>query len=354
MKRINSVTPTEAMLVDTLAKSLPGRVYNLAAGDPNLPLCDALQNAYLTADLDATHRYGSSVGLPPLRSKLWENPDEVIIANGAKQLIYMSLAAVTKPGDNVVIIGPCWASYMRICDILGLKYMLLTGTPENRYVPDEESFRAAIGPETAAVLINSPNNPTGVIYSDRYVSELLDAVRMSDSWLIMDEIYGCISDHPVKSLRGEKDVIVIDGFSKALNITGWRLGYAVACPEIIRSMTGIQSQMSGPPSTLIQSIVNEAYDKLEYSSFEDYRERIDVLCSVPKFAAARPDSGFYFYIPIDERWKSSRELCEYLLREYSIAITPGDDYGVERTVRISVASENADSLREIADKLSII
>ena len=354
MKRINSVTPTEAMLVDTLAKSLPGRVYNLAAGDPDLPVCPALKDAFRSADLDVTHRYASSVGLPSLRAKLWSRPDEVIIANGAKQLIYMSLAAVTKPGDHVVIIGPCWASYMRICDLLGLRYSLLTGTADTRYTPDIESVKAAVTPDTAAVLMNSPNNPTGVIYPDEYVAALLDSVRENDSRLIMDEIYRYITDRPFKSLRGEKDVIVIDGFSKALNITGWRLGYAIACPEIIKSMTGIQSQMSGPPSTLIQSIADSAFDRLEYSSFDDYRDRIDVLCAMPKFAAARPEGGFYFYVPIDRRWESSKVLCETLLREHSVALTPGDDYGVERTVRVSVASEPASALREIVQYLDVI
>ena len=354
MKRLSKVRTTEAMLVDVLAKSMPGKVYNLAAGDPNLPVCAALRRAYGEAAADDTHNYASSAGLPELRKKLWPAADEVIIANGAKQLIYMSLAAVSVPGDKVVIIGPCWASYMRICDILGLKYTLLTGSAENRYVPDLSDVVSAITPDTAAVLMNSPNNPTGVIYGREYVSEVLEVVRRCDSRLIMDEIYRCIVDAPFMSLRGEKDVIVIDGFSKSLNITGWRLGYAIAEGDVISSMTAIQSQMSGPPSTLIQKIAAAAYDDLEFSTFEDYRERIDILCEIPKFAAARPAGGFYFYVPIDEHWESSKALCEFLLREYSVAVTPGDDYGVGRTVRISVASEPACSLRETLDALRLI
>lgn len=342
------------MLVDTLAKSLPGRVYNLAAGDPDLPVCEPLQRAYRSADLSQTHRYASSAGLPGLRAKLWKKTDEVIIANGAKQLIYMSLAAVTVPGDRVVIIGPCWASYMRICDLLGLKADLLTGSAEDRYVPDAASVRRAVTPDTAAVLCNSPNNPTGVVYSQTFTDTLLKAVREADSNLIMDEIYGCLTDGPFRSLRGQPDVIVIDGFSKAYNITGWRLGYAVAAREIIEAMTGIQSQMSGPPSTLIQSIALNAFDELTPAAYEDYRERIDVLCEIPKFEAARPAGGFYFYVPIAKRWESSRALCEYLLRERAVAVTPGDDYGVPRTVRISVASEPASALKEILGALKLI
>ena len=351
MKRINAVRPTEAMLADVRAKSLPGRVYNLSAGDPNLPPCRALLDAYKSVSAESSHNYCSSTGLPSLRAKLWPNPSEVIIANGAKQLIYMSLAAVTKPGDEVVIIGPCWTSFMRICDLLGLRYTLLTGGPEERFIPDISSVLKAITPDTAAVLMNSPNNPTGAVYSDGYIDLVLAAVRDNSSWLIMDEIYRYICDVPFRTLRGQKDVIVIDGFSKSLSITGWRLGYAIASGEIISAMTGIQSQMSGPPSTLIQKVVDSAFDGLQYYSFDDYRDRIDLLCSIPKFASARPQGGFYFYLPIADSWESSVELCDSMLLNHSVAITPGDDYGVSRTVRISVASETAESLAEIKDIL---
>lgn len=342
------------MLADVRAKSLPGRVYNLAAGDPDLPPCDALLEAWRSVPMESTHRYSSSAGLPSLRARLWRNPSEVITANGAKQLIYMSLAAVTRPGDEVVIVGPCWTSYMRICDLLGLKYTLLTGRAEDLYVPSAGDVIKAIKPETAAVLMNSPNNPTGAVYSDSYTDTVLEAVRSNGSWLIMDEIYRLICDVPFRSLRGENDVIVIDGFSKSLSITGWRLGYAIADREVIDAMTGIQSQMSGPPSTIIQQVVDMAFDSLNFYSFDDYRERIELLCSIPKFAAAKPQGAFYFYVPIDDRWESSAALCDYMLTEHSVALTPGDDYGVPGTVRVSVASEPLESLAEIIDALKEI
>lgn len=354
MKRLNRIRPTEAMLTDVLAKSMPGRVYNLSAGDPNLPVCKALQDAYFSADMESSHNYGASIGLKSLREKLWSRPEEVIIANGAKQLIYMSLAAITRPGDKVVIIGPCWTSYMRICELLGLEYALIVGNKDKLYVPSIEEVCSAIGPDTTAVLLNNPNNPTGAVYSELFIRSLLEAVRSNDSRLISDEIYHLLSGVPFTSLRGEKDVIVIDGFSKALSITGWRLGYAVAEKDIISAMAGIQSQMSGPPSTLMQKIMDSAFEKLEYRSFDDYKDRIELLCSIPKFAYARPQAGFYFYLPIDEHWESSRALCEYLLKEHSVAITPGDEYGVPRTVRISVAYESADALEDIVDCLRII
>ena len=342
------------MAIDVLAKSLPGKIYNLSAGDPNLPVCEALQRAYAAAELAATHNYGSSQGNAGLRAKLWKNPDEVIIANGAKQLIYMSLAAVTKPGDEVVLIGPCWTSYRKICDILGLRVKLLTGTEEAAYCPELAQLAAAATPETAAIVVNNPNNPTGVKYDRAYMDGVLEIARRNNCYLISDEVYRYLFDGDFASFRGEPDVITIDGFSKCLNITGWRLGYAIAAPEIIEAMTGLQSQMSGPPGTLLQNILLTAWDGLIFTDASAYKDRMDLLCQIEKFRAHRPDGGFYFYLPIAAKWKDTAELCTYLLEKHGIAITPGDDYGVPRTVRISAAATDTDELREILEPLQEI
>ena len=137
MKRLYKIEQTSAMAIDVLAKGMSGKIYNLSAGDPNLPVCDALKKAYEAEDLSHSHNYGSSQGDIMLRRKIWSNPDEVIFANGAKQLIYMSLRAVTQPGDDVVLIGPCWASFTKICELLGLKATLLTGD-DGYYCPDRK------------------------------------------------------------------------------------------------------------------------------------------------------------------------------------------------------------------------
>ena len=199
------------------------------------------------------------------------------------------------------------------------------------------------------------------------MSRLLGIAKVNDCYLISDEVYRYLVDdaevsgkslseidEEFPSLRGDSSAITIDGFSKCLNITGWRLGYAIADKDVIAAMTGIQSQMSGPPSTLIQDIVASAWDELEGTGFEAYRDRIDLLCRIEKFRKHRPKGGFYFYLPIDARWQDTKTLCSYMLEKYSIAITPGDDYGVERTVRISAAAVTADELKDILPALEEI
>ena len=355
MRRLNKYKTTEAMAIDVMAKGMTGKVYNLAAGDPNIEICEALKKQFFKTDLDATHNYGPSQGDINLRKRLWHNPEEVIIANGAKQLMYESLAVTTKPGDKVLLVGPCWTSYVRICEILGTEYELLVGKEENNYIPDIEDVRKA-AKGCVAIVINNPNNPTGAIYGEDYIEALYDIACEEDAWLIADEIYMFLADadKTVMTLRGMNGVIVIDGFSKSLNITGWRLGYAIAEKEVIASMSALQSQLSGPPSTLIQNIVYEAWPAMELTEYDAYRDRIEMLCRIEKFKKHKPDGGFYFYVPIAEKWESSIKLCEYMLKDYSIAITPGDSYGAERTVRISVASTTAEDLAEILDKLKEI
>lgn len=351
MKRINEYKQTDAMIIDVMAKGMTGKVYNLAAGDPNLDVCDSLKETFKTVDLDATHNYGSSQGDINLRKRLWNNPEEVIIANGAKQLIYESLATVTEPGDKVMLIGPCWSSYIQVCNILGIKYDLVVGKEENNYQPEIKDIKDRITPEYSAIVINNPNNPTGVVYKEEYIEALYDIAIENDLWLISDEIYMFITDEIVMTLRGMDNVIVIDGFSKSLNISGWRLGYAISTKEIINAMTALQSQLSGPPSTVVQSILNEAWPSMELSEYKDYKNRIDLLCQIDKFNKHKPSGGFYFYVPISDKWDDSMQLCKHMLEKHHIAMTPGDGYGVARTVRISVSSVTEEDLEDIIEYL---
>jgi len=354
MRRLNEYKQTEAMAIDVMAKGMSGKVVNLAAGDPDLDVCDGLKKAYLNTNLDRTHNYGSSQGSPVLRALIWDKENEVIIADGAKELMYESLAATTNPGDKVVLIGPCWTSYMKICEILGIDYILLTGEEEDCYIPKLSDIEKCMSKDVAAVVINNPNNPTGAVYESSYVETLYDMAVKNDCWIIADEIYRFLSDVNISSLRGRDHAIVIDGFSKSLNITGWRMGYAIAEEKVIKTMTALQSQLSGPPSTLIQDILIRGWDELKFASYQDYKDRIDVLCENSKFKRHRPTGGFYFYVPIADRWESSTALCEYMLKEHRIAITPGDSYGVSRTVRISVASTNVNDIKEILEYMGEI
>lgn len=341
---------TSAMKIDSSAKNSSDKIYNLAAGDPNLPLQDSIVMSYNTLDIQSAHNYCSAQGELKLRKLLNdEAPENVLISNGAKQLIYMALKTITNPFDKVIIIGPCWSSYIKICELLNLNYKLIIGKEENNYIPDISQIYDEMDYSVAAILINNPNNPTGVIYDKKFLDNLCHMSRCNDCWIISDEIYSDLiyTNEKFYSLKNHSNVIYINGLSKSYSLTGWRIGYAIADIKIIEAMTALQSQISGPPNTLIQRIIENCFAKL-YTTISDYSDRINLIADINEiFKFHKPHAGFYFYIPIDKNWNSSFELCEYFMNEYNIALTPGDNYGVINTVRLSVANINIDDLKNI-------
>lgn len=348
MRRVNIVKMTSAMDIDSRAKELAKyhKVYNLSAGDPNILLDTAIVQSYKQIKINNSHNYCSSQGIYELRQKLGK-PENVLISNGAKELIYLALLSVTRPCDEVVLIGPCWSSYVSVCKMLNLNYKLLIGDEEHQYVPSLDQIDEAITRDTSAVLFNNPNNPTGVVYNVGTVSVLSFLCKQRDVWLISDEIYSDLiyENKRFTSLKGESNVIYINGFSKSYGLTGWRIGYAIAPINVIEAMTACQSQISGPPNTLVQKIILNCYDKLKPTDTSVYKERIKILAECDEFFdKRRPEGGLYFYLPTN---RDSYKLCEEMLEQHHIALTPGDEYGVPNTIRLSISSISTVDLIEI-------
>lgn len=337
------------MQIDAMVKEMRAAgepIVNLSAGDPNVPVPDMLIGGLHAVSRQKYSNYTSAQGLLNLRAQIDEDPDRVLIANGAKQLIYMALMATCNPGDKVVIMSPCWSSYFEIATMLGLDIIKM----DNVYELDK------ITNAVSAVLINNPNNPTGCVYGSNFMEELYNKCLEMDCWLISDEIYkDIIYENPEDfiSLRGRENVIYIDGLSKTYGITGWRFGYAVADPAIIHQMTLLQSQMSGPPNTIVQEAVLHGWGYIQKPDINIYKERRDFIASLnPRFMNLRPQAGFYFYIPLDHGVKDSTQWCKDTLKYSKIALTPGDEYGRPKTFRLSFASCTMEELQRVAPTLS--
>lgn len=335
-----SATLLNSMITEKAAKG--EHIYNLAAGDPNLDPPMTLIGGLQAAAREKIHNYTESQGLYNLRAKI-DEPDRVIIANGAKQLLYMALMATCKPGDIVLIIGPCWSSYFEICKMLQLKCWYKEELPES------------IMYNVSAVLFNNPNNPTGRVYDRQFCDDLLMKCAKADCWLISDEIYSDIiyDDTPFYSLKNkDRNIIYINGFSKAYSITGWRFGYAVAESDVIKQMTFIQSQMSGPPNTITQYAILNNWDYHKILDINIYKERRDIIAEGNDFLTQyKPAAGFYYYIPVES---SSLEICKKFLKDYNIALTPGDEYGRPNTIRLSFAAVNSEELKIIKPYIDTI
>lgn len=345
MKKIVNVTQgTSATLLNSMIaeKAAQGEhIYNLAAGDPNLDVPLGFIGGLHYCSKRGLHNYTESQGLYNLRAQI-DIPERVIISNGAKQLLYMSLMAVASPGDRIIVFGPCWSSYFEICKMLKLIPIYMEELP---YV---------IPSDIAAVLFNNPNNPTGRVYDKSFCDKLYNLCLAADCWLISDEIYSDIiyDDTPFYSMKNKKNVIYISGFSKSYCLTGWRFGYAIAEPEVIKQITLIQSQMSGPPNTIIQHAILKNWGYWYKPDINIYKERRDLIAENNDFLMKyKPAAGFYYYIPITG---NSFEFCKDFLNKYNIALTPGDEYGRAGTIRLSFAAVNFEELKIIKPYLDTI
>lgn len=354
LKRI--INGSDAMKLNSKIKEMAGKIYNLAADDPIGPAEEPWELALSSlANEKKYNHYGNYQGNLELRKYLWDNPEEVLISNGAKSLLYYSLACITDPGDTVLVIGPCWSSYIKICQILQLRVLMYLPFPcdgswNNDIIQLDKYFNSKI----SCVILNNPSNPTGVVEGKYFINGLIDLCREFDTWLLADEIYDkFVYEGDFESCLGKDDrVIYINGFSKSCAVPGWRIGYCIAQKELINNMALLQSQIAGPPNTIMQAAALNAlpYTKFDIAERNHYKEIRDYLCSInPLFNIYKPYGGFYFYLPV----KNEEEICNYLA-EHNIIVTPGHEYGINNTIRVSFANTTLKDLKEIEPYLVAI
>ena len=350
MKKILNITSgTSAMNLNNTEVPIK---YNLSIGEPAGKPLDNFQVRFFGLLNSWYNHYSPINGLEKLRKQLNPtDPDKVLIGNGSKGLIYTALLATCEKGDNVLIIGPCWPSYMEMCKILGLQIV--------QYIPEGEGWHCNINEiekyiktfDFSLVIFCNPNNPTGEVSNWDFIHKLCKLCKEYNCWLLADEAYedfvyniAFYSCWPATN----DNIICVKTFSKCAAIAGWRLGYCLGPAELIKQMSLIQSQISGPPSTLVQNFaVSALKHKVDSKDSivvrNDYLKIRNYLCSInPLFQKYKPQGGFYFYIPV----KDSKATFDTLL-EHGILVTPGDEYGVPNTIRLSFANITLKELKEI-------
>lgn len=268
--------------------------------------------------------------------------DEVIITNGAKEAIFLAFAALLNPQDEVIAIAPHWPTYIEAVKFLGGKPIVVDAGQD--FHLNIEAIKNVIGEKTRAIVINSPNNPSGTVYGEEEFSKIAELAVQNNLVVVSDEVYSLtifdgkkhisIADFPGM----EERTVLIDGFSKTLSMTGYRLGYALASREIISNMVKVKSNINGNTNSFFQMVLEEAilnhFD--EFTAFVDfsrekYLERRDFLCeklSEMGIEFARPDGTFYVFARIPEKvGKKSQEFAEYLLEQTGVAVAPGIFFG---------------------------
>lgn len=321
---------------------------SFTVGEPDFvtprPIID---EACLKWQAGLTH-YTHNAGVIELRREIAKyeerlSPDpetQIIVTCGATEAIQMALFSVVNPGDEVILVTPAWPNYFGQIGMCGAVLKAVPAYEENNFVPDVADIRNAITEKTKAVILNSPSNPTGAVIDRDTMTKLAELFREHDLFVIADEVYNRLTygDEAYTSLTSfeglEEKVIYINGFSKMFAMTGWRLGYAISRPEIIKSMTKLHENGASclpAPSQLAAALaLRSCQDEIEKMR-TIYEKRRDLMCGlmnqISGVSCRVPKGAFYVFANIQETGLSSEDFCMRLLRKTGVVTVPGSGFG---------------------------
>jgi aspartate aminotransferase len=364
--------PSATIAVDARAKALVAQgvdIVNLTAGEPDFDTMPAARAGGIAAIEQGFTRYTPVPGIAELREAIAKKlkddngleykAAQVVVSNGAKQSIYNALMVLLDPGDEVVIPTPAWVSYPEMVKLAG-GVPVMVDTQPNQYRLDAKALAAAITPRTKVIVLNNPSNPTGVVYSDAELRMVAGLAASNDLYVISDEIYEKLTYGAefisIASLGPEilDRTVTVNGFSKAYAMTGWRMGYAAANPEIAEAMSSFQSQCTSGASSITQKAALAAL-KGDQAPVEAMRVQFDRR---RRYVAGRlepmpgihldgmPEGAFYIFPRVDELYgkqvagieiNGSVRFAEALLERSRVAVVPGLPFGSDRHIRISYA-----------------
>lgn len=349
-------SPTLALNAQAKALAASGKpVYNLTAGEPDGPTPTYIQNA--VKKRLAENKYTPVGGLPELKLAIarhsaqfyrtdWMTERNVVVVPGAKPALFGALFTLLQPGDEVIVPAPYWVSYKQLVELCGAVFVPVKTT--NEHDLSVADIAAAMSPRTKLIIVNSPNNPTGAIYSKTALRELAKLVAQKHIYILSDDIYIRLAYEPVPLITtcgfDPTRLLIVNGFSKSQALTGWRIGYLLADETIITAVTNVVSHILGNTSLPAQY---GALAALEHGDVPPMRDtlltRRDLVArqlkTVPKISFVRPDGAFYFLIDIREVTSDSMTWCAELLEKTGVALVPGDDFGASGHARLSFATD---------------
>lgn len=387
-ERVLAISPSVTLAIDARAKQLRREgmdVIGFSVGEPDFCTPEYINDAGKFAIDAGITRYTPVAGTMDLRMKICDkffrdnglrySPAEVIVSNGAKQVIYTALCALLNPGDEVLIPSPCWVSYPEMVRMAGGTPILIPGQEENGFIVTADMLRPYVNEKTKAIIINSPNNPTGGVLTGEQIKEIGELAVECGFYIISDEIYEKLiydeqKHYCIASFSEEirKQSIIVNGVSKTYAMTGWRIGYAAGPQNIISAMCSFQSHASSNANSIAQYAAATALscgDKYILSMITEYdvRRRLmhRLLNEIDGLSAKLPKGAFYMMMNITQiigkkyhgqLISGSTKFAELLLNEKRVAVVPALAFGDDRYVRLSYATSRAnivEGMRRIAE-----
>jgi len=363
--RVTNLSDSVTLQINAKAKLLTSqgkRIINLSAGEPDLDTPKIVREKAKEAIDKGYTKYTPVAGIKPLKSAIVKrfkkkygiilSEDCVLVSTGAKQAISNIIETLCGPGDEVIIPVPYWASYPETVKI-SLAEPVFIDTTKTGFTLTAESLEKAITERTKLLILNSPSNPTGAIYPSSLLKEIASIVKEKNILCLSDEIYDELvyGDEKSNSMLMFTDtpldnIAVVNGVSKTFSMTGWRLGYAIASPPIIKGASKIQAHTTSGASSISQYAALSALEDAESFINEirtifDKRRKlvIKLLSGITDISFVEPKGAFYIFFDVskfyNEKIKSSVEMAEYLLDSYNVAIVPGAAFGDDKSLRLS-------------------
>lgn len=380
------VHASTTLAVDSLAKQMKEDGYDVirfGTGEPDFNTPDNINMAAIAAICNGKTKYTPAAGIPALRKAIAKQLQDdcglsydytqIVVASGAKHSVYIALAAITNPGDEIIIPAPFWVSYYEMVKMTGGVPVIVTAGEESGFKVTASQIEAAITDKTKCLMLNNPSNPTGMIYSKDELKSIAEVCVKHDLYILADEIYykliyDGIEFTSIASLGDEvkERCLLINGVSKSYAMTGWRIGYCAANKQLAKIMSNYLSHSTGAPSTISQWAAVEAINGPQQSceemrkAFEERRDYIvQRMNSIPGVSCIKPNGAFYVMMNIEKLIgrtlggkliTNDDDFAVAFLESAYVATVPCSGFGMKNFIRWSYAA-SMDNIKEALDRL---
>jgi len=386
-ERARAISPSPTLAIDARAKEMKAQgiqVINFGAGEPDFDTPQHIKEAAVAALAAGLTKYTPVDGIRELKeaiaAKFYRDnglnytPDEIVVSVGAKHSLYNAIQVLCDEGDEVIIPAPYWVSYVEQVKLAGALPRVVRTSLANGFKLTPEELRVALGPRTRLLILNSPSNPTGAVYSRRELEALAEVALSAGLTIIADEVYEKLvyDNHRHVSIASvapevKARTVVINGVSKAYAMTGWRIGYLGAPREVARAITRLQSHSTSNPTSVAQAAalaaLNGPQEPVQEMLAAFARRRVYILerlQALPGVVCPAPGGAFYVFPDFSayfgkayrgKRIANSTDLAQILLEEAQVAVVPGVAFGDDNCIRFSYATSRA-TIGEGLDRLT--